>query len=268
MDLGLSGRRALITAASKGLGKACALALAQEGAHVFIAARGEGELEKASTEVRAAGRMAADISDRLVPQRLVDAAATAMGGLDILVSNAGGPPPGTFLGTELEAWDKGYQLTLMSFVRLVKAALPYLDQSDQARIVILTSTSVREPNPNIVLSNAFRSAVTSAAKTLSGELMPKGITVNTLQPGRILTDRILELELFRGGHRGDHPRSGHRAIREGYPGGPPRASGGVWRRLRLPLFEACKLHHGAKPGNRRRHAKGSPLVAAVTRELE
>lgn len=194
MDLGLSGRRALITAASKGLGKACALALAQEGAHVFIAARGAGELEKASTEVRAAGRMAADVSDRLVPQRLVDAAATAMGGLDILVSNAGGPPPGTFLATELEAWDKGYQLTLMSFVRLVKAALPYLDQSDQARIVILTSTSVREPNPNIVLSNAFRSAVTSAAKTLSVELMPKGITVNTLQPGRILTDRILELD--------------------------------------------------------------------------
>jgi 3-oxoacyl-[acyl-carrier protein] reductase len=194
VDLGLSGRRALITAASKGLGKACALALAQEGAHVFIAARGDGELEKASTEVRAAGRMAADVSDRLVPQRLVDAAATAMGGLDILVSNAGGPPPGTFLGTELEAWDKGYQLTLMSFVRLVKAALPYLDQSDQARIVILTSTSVREPNPNIVLSNAFRSAVTSAAKTLSVELMPKGITVNTLQPGRILTDRILELD--------------------------------------------------------------------------
>jgi 3-oxoacyl-[acyl-carrier protein] reductase len=194
VDLGLSGRRALITAASKGLGKACALALAQEGAHVFIAARGAGELEKASTEVRAAGRMAADVSDRLVPQRLVDAAATAMGGLDILVSNAGGPPPGTFLGTELEAWDKGYQLTLMSFVRLVKAALPYLDQSDQARIVILTSTSVREPNPNIVLSNAFRSAVTSAAKTLSVELMPKGITVNTLQPGRILTDRILELD--------------------------------------------------------------------------
>jgi 3-oxoacyl-[acyl-carrier protein] reductase len=151
-------------------------------------------LEKASTEVRAAGRMAADVSDRLVPQRLVDAAATAMGGLDILVSNAGGPPPGTFLATELEAWDKGYQLTLMSFVRLVKAALPYLDQSDQARIVILTSTSVREPNPNIVLSNAFRSAVTSAAKTLSVELMPKGITVNTLQPGRILTDRILELD--------------------------------------------------------------------------
>jgi len=194
VDLGLSGRRALITAASKGLGKACALALAQEGAHVFIAARGAGELEKASTEVRAAGRMAADVSDRLVPQRLVDAAATAMGGLDILVSNAGGPPPGTFLATELEAWDKGYQLTLMSFVRLVKAALPYLDQSDQARIVILTSTSVREPNPNIVLSNAFRSAVTSAAKTLSVELMPKGITVNTLQPGRILTDRILELD--------------------------------------------------------------------------
>jgi 3-oxoacyl-[acyl-carrier protein] reductase len=194
MDLGLTGRRALITAASKGLGKACAAALAQEGATVFISARGENELRKTADEIGAAGHLAADVSDPATPQRLVEAAAAAMGGIDVLVTNAGGPPPGTFLSTALEVWDTGYQLTLMSFVRLVKAALGHLESSDQARIVILTSTSVREPIANLVLSNAFRSAVTATAKTMATELMPHGITVNTLQPGRILTDRILQLD--------------------------------------------------------------------------
>lgn len=194
MDLGLTGRRALITAGSKGLGRACAAALAEEGANVFISSRGESALEKTAHEIGAAGQLAADISDPATPQLLVEAAVAVMGGIDILVTNAGGPPPGTFRTTAVEAWDTGYQLTLMSFVRLVKAALPYLELSDQARIVVLTSTSVREPIPNIVLSNAFRSAVTSTAKTMSSELMPRGITVNTLQPGRILTDRILQLD--------------------------------------------------------------------------
>src|SRR5689334_22272879 len=109
MDLGLTGRRALITAASKGLGKACAAALAQEGAIVFISARGEDELRKTADEIGAAGHLAADVSDPATPQRLVDAAAAAMGGIDVLVTNAGGPPPGTFLSTALEVWDTGYQ---------------------------------------------------------------------------------------------------------------------------------------------------------------
>ena len=194
MDLGLNGRRALVSAASKGLGRACAAALAGEGASVFISSRSEGQLEKSAQEIGAAGWLAGDVSEPALPQRLVDAAVARMGGLDILVCNAGGPPPGTFLSTDLDAWDRGYQLTLMSTVRLIKAALPHIQRSDQGRIVILTSTSVREPIPNIMLSNAFRSAVTAAAKTMSGELIPMGITVNTIQPGRILTDRILELD--------------------------------------------------------------------------
>lgn len=194
MDLGLNGRRALVSAASKGLGRACAAALAQEGASVFISSRGDSQLERTAQEIGAGGWLAADISDPAVPQRLVDAAVERMGGLDILVCNAGGPPPGTFLNTELDAWDRGYQLTLMSTIRLIKAAMRHLQRSEQGRIVILTSTSVREPIPNIMLSNAFRSAVTATAKTMSGELIPMGITVNTIQPGRILTDRILELD--------------------------------------------------------------------------
>jgi 3-oxoacyl-[acyl-carrier protein] reductase len=124
---------------------------------------------------------------------VVDAAARALGGLDILVCNAGGPPPGTFESTPLEAWEAGYNLTLMSKVRLAAAAIPYLKESGRGRIVNITSISVRQPIANIVLSNAFRSAVTATAKTLSVELAPHGVTVNNLAPGAILTDRIRQL---------------------------------------------------------------------------
>jgi 3-oxoacyl-[acyl-carrier protein] reductase len=190
--LGLTGRRALVTAASKGLGRGCAHALAAEGAHVFIAARGVDDLERAAHEIGATGSMAADVGEEGVPERLVDAAVAALGGLDILVINAGGPPPGTFESTPLEAWEAGFQLTLMSAVRLSKAALPHLRQSDQARIVAITSTSVREPIGNILLSNAFRSALVATLKTMSIEYAPLGITVNNIAPGRFRTDRILQ----------------------------------------------------------------------------
>lgn len=193
MDLGLNGRRALVTAASKGLGKASAAALAQEGARVFVNSRDEAQLAAAAGEIGAAGRMAADVSDPETAGRLVEAAVAAMGGLDILVCNAGGPPPGTFESTELEGWRLGQELTLMSSVRLIKAALPHLYQSDQGRIVIITSISVRQPIPNLVLSNAYRAAVTATAKTLSFEAAVHGVTVNTLAPGSILTDRIRAL---------------------------------------------------------------------------
>jgi 3-oxoacyl-[acyl-carrier protein] reductase len=117
----------------------------------------------------------------------------ALGGLEILVSNVGGPPPGTFESTELEAWDRAYQLTLMSAVRLAKAALPHLKQSGRGRIVNITSISVRQPIANLVLSNAFRPAVTAMAKTLSVEAAPFGVTVNNIAPGTILTDRVREI---------------------------------------------------------------------------
>ena len=192
MDLGLDGRRALVTAASKGLGRGCAAALAGEGARVFIAARGSDELARTAGEIGAAGFLAADVSEEGVPERLVEAAVEALGGLDILVVNAGGPPPGTFESTPLESWEVGFNLTLMSAVRLSKAALPRLKESDQARIVAITSTSVREPIGNILLSNAFRSAVVATLKTMAVEYAPLGITVNNIAPGRFRTDRILQ----------------------------------------------------------------------------
>jgi len=193
MDLGLKNCRALVTAASKGLGRACAAALAAEGAHVFIVSRDDARLADTEREIGAAGHLAVDLAQPGSPEKAVETALAALGGLDVLVCNAGGPPPGTFESTPVDAWDTGYHLTLMSTVRLTKAALPALKESGRGRIVNITSISVRQPIPNILLSNAFRSGVTAMAKTLSAEVAPFGVTVNNLAPGTILTDRVREL---------------------------------------------------------------------------
>jgi len=193
VDLGLKGRRALVTAASKGLGRACAHALAAEGARVFISSRDGVLLEKVAKDMGAAGWHAADMSVAGGPESAVEAAAATLGGLDILVVNAGGPPAANFQGTSLENWDTAHRLTLMSAVRLIKSALPHLKQSDQGRIVIVTSVSVRQPIPHLVLSNSVRAAVTGMAKTLSREIGPDGITVNCLAPDAVLTDRTRNL---------------------------------------------------------------------------
>jgi 3-oxoacyl-[acyl-carrier protein] reductase len=203
MDLGLQDRRALVTAASKGLGRACAEALAGEGARVFISSRDKASIESTAKAIKAAGWLAADVSVGGQPEALVKAATTQLGGLDILVVNAGGPPPGTFQSTPLEAWEPAFQLTLMSAVRLVNASLPELKRSGQGRVVFITSVSVRQPLPNIALSNSLRAAVTGLAKTLSLELGPDGITVNCLAPDKILTDRIRQIAASGGGNLDD-----------------------------------------------------------------
>jgi 3-oxoacyl-[acyl-carrier protein] reductase len=190
LDLGLAGRRALVIAASKGLGRACAATLIAEGARVFISSRSP---EATARAIGAVGWVAADISAAGEPERVVAAAVDALGGLDVLIVNAGGPPPGTFQDVPLSGWDTAYQLTLMSAVRLVHAALPSLRKSDQARIVFIGSISVRQPIANLALSNSLRAAVTGMAKTLSLELAGDRITVNTVAPDAILTDRIRHL---------------------------------------------------------------------------
>jgi 3-oxoacyl-[acyl-carrier protein] reductase len=198
VDLGLKGRRALVTAASKGLGRSCAEELIKEGAKVYIASRDAKAIEDAARAIHAAGWSATDVSKPGEVEALVEAAASKLGGLDILVVNAGGPPPGTFQSTELEAWEKGFHLTLMSAVRLVKAALPHLKESEQGRIIFITSIAVRQPIPNIVISNSLRGGVTGLAKTLSRELAPDRITVNCLAPDAILTDRTRDIARSRG----------------------------------------------------------------------
>lgn len=160
---------------------------------MFISSRDPQSIEATGREIGAAGWSAADVSKDGEPEGLVGAAAGELGGLDILIVNAGGPPMGNFQTLALEAWDAAYQLTLMSAVRLVGAALPHLKRSDQARIVFITSISVRQPIGNLVLSNSLRGAVTGLAKTLSLELAPDHITVNCVAPDAILTDRIRHL---------------------------------------------------------------------------
>ena len=198
MDLGLNGRKALVAAASRGLGRACAEALIAEGAEVFISSHDAAAIESTAKQIGAAGWLASDVSKAGDPEALVDAAATRLSGLDVLVVNAGGPRPGTFQNTPLEQWDAAFHLTLMSAVRLVRAALPHLEKSDQGRIVFITSISVRQPIPTLALSNAMRGAVTGMAKTLARELAPNRVTVNCLAPDAILTERTRALAIAAG----------------------------------------------------------------------
>src|SRR6266849_1738345 len=198
MDLGLKGRNALVTAASKGLGRACAEALIGEGAEVFINSRDPVTIESTAKQIRAAGWFAADVSKPGEPEALVKAAIARLSGLDVLIVNAGGPPPGTFQSTPLELWEVAFHLTLMSAVRLITAGLPHLKRSEQGRIVFITSITVRQPIANIALSNSIRGAVTGLAKTLSRELARDRITVNCLAPDAILTDRIRDLDIGAG----------------------------------------------------------------------
>lgn len=199
MELGLKDRRALVTAASAGLGRACAEALIAEGARVAISSRDQARIEATATAIGAHTALPADVSKAEDVVSLVERAAAELGGLDALVVNAGGPRPGTFQATPLEAWGEAFDLTLMSAVRLVRHALPHLKQSDQGRVVFITSISVRQPIPNLALSNALRGAVTGLSKTLARELAPDRITFNCLAPDAILTDRIRQLAASRGG---------------------------------------------------------------------
>lgn len=193
MDLGLQGRRALVTGASRGLGRACASSLIAEGARVFVCSRSSAGIARAGAEIGAAGASAADVSRPDDVERVVGEATAALGGLDILVTNAGGPPPGVFAAAGDEDWTTGYELTLMSAVRLVRAALPSLRVSTQGRIVNLTGYGVKEPISDLVVSDSMRAAVTVMAKTIATDLAPYGITVNDIATGPVLTERMHEI---------------------------------------------------------------------------
>lgn len=196
MDLGLAGRVAIVGGASKGIGLATARMLAAEGARVAIAARTPATLEAAAASIRADVTGAeviavpCDMSSAADVERLVQTVADRFGAIDIVVNNAGGPPPGRFEQHDDDAWLAAFDQNLMSVVRLTRAALPWLHRSDQARVINITSTAVREPIDGLILSNAVRLGTTGLAKTLSKELGPHGITVNNVGPGLTLTDRI------------------------------------------------------------------------------
>jgi 3-oxoacyl-[acyl-carrier protein] reductase len=197
MDLGLQGKVALVTAGSKGLGKAIALELAREGAEVAIASRGEEALQLAAAEIadetgRAPLYVVADMTSAEDIERLVATVIERYGRVDILVNNTGGPPPGFFADFSDEQWQRAVDLLLLSSVRLIRAVLPGMRERGWGRIINSTSVAVKQPITNLLLSNAVRTAVIGLAKSLSNEVAAEGVTVNNLLPGSIYTDRIIQ----------------------------------------------------------------------------
>jgi 3-oxoacyl-[acyl-carrier protein] reductase len=205
MDLGLKDCMALVAGASRGLGLACAKALANEGARVFICSRNLEELKRAAAQLGAAGHSAADVSRPAEVARVVAEAIAALGGLDCLITNAGGPPTAPFEKAGDGDWDVGYQLNLMSAVRLIREALPALKASGRGRIVKLTGYGVKEPMTDLVVSDSVRAGVTVMAKTIASDFAPYGITVNNIAPGPILTDRLTEILSARAQRSGITP---------------------------------------------------------------
>ncbi len=198
MESGLRGRVALVGGASKGIGRAIAEALAAEGCGVAICARGEDGLRAAAESIRAATgadvlAVVCDMAELDDIRAFVAATAEHFGRLDIIVNNAGGPPPGRFEDHDEAAWRQALDQNLMSAVRTVREALPLLRRSGAGRIVNVTSYAVKQPLDNLILSNVARLGVTGLAKTLSRELAADGILVNNVLPGNILTDRIRAL---------------------------------------------------------------------------
>jgi 3-oxoacyl-[acyl-carrier protein] reductase len=195
MDLGLAGRPALVAAASKGLGKACAWSLAAEGASVAMCARDRAALEAARDEIaEATGRtvvaVQADVAREEDAVRFVREGAEALGGCQVLVPNAGGPPPGRFDDLGDEEWRAALDMNLFSTLRMSREAIPLMREAGYGRIVVIGSLAVKQPMPNLILSNAVRAAVIGWARTLADEVGPDGITVNAVMPGRVDTDRV------------------------------------------------------------------------------
>jgi 3-oxoacyl-[acyl-carrier protein] reductase len=194
----LEGKAALVCAASRGLGRASAMALAARGATVAICARHEPPLREAADAIaRSTGRrvvpLVADMAIHGDALALADRAAAELGGLDILVTNTGGPPSGPFFGFDDAVWQAAIDSILLSVVRLSRGAIPHMRARGGGRMIHVTSISVKQPIEGLVLSNALRAAVTGLAKTLAAELAADNILVNCVAPGYTRTDRVVEL---------------------------------------------------------------------------
>jgi 3-oxoacyl-[acyl-carrier protein] reductase len=192
VDLGLTGRTAIVCGASSGLGLASAEALVREGANVAMLSRRRDVLEREAERLGALA-VRGDVTSGADLGRLVERTIAAFGGIDIVVWNGGGPPPGTAADITDATLEEAFGLVLLPAVRLVRLCLPHLERSPAGRVLCITSSAVKEPVTHLALSNTLRPGVTGWAKTLSRELGPKGITVNCVAPGRIDTPRMQEL---------------------------------------------------------------------------
>ena len=198
MDLGLKGRSAAVAAASRGLGRATALALAREGCAVAVCGRDPKKIRASASLIeRETGArvlaVTADVGSRSDCERFIGETVGAFGRLDILVTNTGGPPAGNFEATDASEWDKAYKGLLANVIHLVRASVPHMKAAKWGRILNIASLSVKQPIDNLILSNTFRPAIAGFSKSLSRELGPHGILVNTLCPGYTRTDRLEEL---------------------------------------------------------------------------
>lgn len=210
MDLGISGRRAAVAAGTSGLGLASAKALAAEGVHVAICGRDPQRLADAAAEIGSGCvGIIADVSTTAGATGFVTDAAEALGAVDILVANAGGPPPGNFASTPVDAYPAAIDLNLMSVVAMCKAAVPGMQERRWGRVVAITSLAVRQPMAQLILSNTARAGATAFLKTLALEVALDGVTVNSVQPGLHRTPRVTDLygdeehALMRMGDAGD-----------------------------------------------------------------
>jgi len=192
VNLGLKGRTAIVCGASSGMGLAIAEALAEEGANVTMFARRRDALEREAERIGALA-VRGDVRSPRDLEQLVQRTLTAFGAIDILVNNSGGPPRGTARDADPEAVESTIELLMLSVVRLTRLCLPHLEASGQGRVLNVTSSSVREPIDGLALSNMVRPGVVGWAKTLAREVGPRGITVNSIAPGRIDTERIREV---------------------------------------------------------------------------
>jgi 3-oxoacyl-[acyl-carrier protein] reductase len=207
VDLGLTGKVAMVGGASRGLGYAVARALAAEGAAVSIASRDRASLETAAATItRETGApvlaTASDVSGASDIARWFSETDARFGGVDLLFTNAGGPPAGAALSFDDQAWQRAADLLLFSAIRMIRAAVPSIERRGGGAILVSTSSSVKEPIPNLALSTVLRAAVSALAKTLALELAPSGIRVNQIIPGRVDTDRLRQLDEINAGRQG------------------------------------------------------------------
>ena len=198
MDLGLKDARVFVAASSRGLGAATARRFSLEGARVAINGRDAAKLEKTAASIRAESgndvyALPGNVTDAESCRELIATAAARMGGLDIIVTNAGGPPPGSFDTTEPEQYYRAFDLTMMSAVHLIRAGLQHLRNSDRAAVLTVTSFTVKQPLKNLILSNSLRMAVIGLTKSLANELGSDGVRVNSILPGWTKTERVTEL---------------------------------------------------------------------------
>jgi 3-oxoacyl-[acyl-carrier protein] reductase len=200
MDLGLDGARALVGGGSGGLGGAIATALSGEGARVALVARPSDRLDGAVERLTGAIPVGADLSTPDGPADAVTRAVGALGGLDLVLVNSGGPPTGDFEGLDEAAWTRAIDGTLLSAIRLIRAALPHLRESDRPAILIILSSSAREPIPGLTSSNVLRPGLAGLVKSLTLEIAP--IRINGIAPGRVATDRMKEIDAMSAARTG------------------------------------------------------------------